>query len=401
MMIKIRSSNSPWLSLLPNCSVFIFVIVFSVACGGTDNNTLFNVEPSSDAVPASTVADNQSTNMPSNPNADPGAIRLLDYLNEITGQQVLSGQEQLFWDNEREPFFPSRQEQYVFDQVSKYPAVYSTGFGAFHLPGDDADLDLRNLIVSRRGEVVDAVIAHAAGGSIIQLDYNMIAPSRDDGAGVQDYRESAYSPQNIDDMLTNGSALNLEYENRLDEIAGYLTLLRNEGIPVLWRPFQAMNAPRFWWGQKSSFEELWQHQWRYFTEVHNLTNLIWVYSVNHWGQNSGPQWDSATYHPGHQFVDVLGVEIFRQFGHDFDQYVYDALLLLGEQRPIAITENGQMPDLASLRNTQPRWVYWSTWSGEGQVLEEGENPQNSQNLYIDNYVILDDYVITRDETELF
>jgi len=322
-----------------------------------------------------------------NPAADPGAIQLLGYLNELTGKQILSGQGQLFWDNEFAPHFPSTRETYVRNQVGHYPAVYSTDFGDFH---HDTDLVRRAEIVSRRGELIEAVLAHAQRGSIIQLNYHMVEPTEPDGSGLRNYRDGTYNPEFIDQMLDDGSPLNLEYEKRLDEIAGYLKRLRDEGIPVLWRPFHEMNGPWFWWSRQARFTELWQHQWRYFTEEHGLTNLIWVYSVNYWEQGSGPEWDPATYYPGHQFVDVLGVDTYRQYGHRFGKHVYDALLQLGDQRPIAITENGQMPDLATLRITQPRWVYWVTWFGDEE--------SSSAELYTANYVTLEPYVITQNET---
>jgi len=115
-----------------------------------------------------------------------------------------------------------------------------------------------------------------------------------------------------------------------------------------------------------------------------------VYSVNHWEQDSGIEWHPSTYYPGHQFVDVLGVDTYLQYGHNFDQYVHDTLLQIGEQRPIAITENGQMPDLVALRSSQPRWVYWTTWFGDEST--------SSQELYRDNYVMLEPYVVTQNET---
>lgn len=397
MTPKIRSSNLPWSSLLPNCTVFIFAIVLSVACGGTDDNALFSVEPNSATVDASNIADNQLTNLPSNPAADQGAIDLLNYLYQLSGKQILSGQEQLFWDNEFAPHFPSSREQYVYDQVGRYPAVYSTGFGSFHHEPDDGiddadDLVLRDQILARRASVVDAVIEHAQNKSIIQLHYHMVEPSELDGTGLRTYTNgAAYDPENISQMLTEGTLLNQEYEKRLDEIADYLATLRDEGIPVLWRPFHEMNGPWFWWGQSTRFQELWEHQWRYFTEERGLTNLIWVFSVNHWAPDRGPEWAPATYYPGHEFVDVLGVDMYRDLGHNFDQHIYDALLRLGEQRPIAITENGQMPDLATLRVTQPRWVYWNTWYGY-------EDLDTQQNLYRDNYVTLGAQVITQSET---
>lgn len=383
-MTSERSANWPRVSRSLNCILANFIIVFLVACGGTDNSNLYNAE-----VPVSTQlgAGSRSSNLPTNPNADRGAIQLLHYLNEISGKQVLSGQGQLFWDNEFSPHFPSVREQYVYDQIGKYPAIYTTDFGSFH---HDDDPDIRAAILARRGGVVDAAIEHAQSGSIIAMHYNMVEPTEPDGTGIRNYKDGVYNPDNIAQMLSNGSPLNEAYEQRLDEIAGYLARLRDEGIPVLWRPFHKMNGPWFWWGQQARFEELWQHQWRYFTEVHGLTNLVWVFSVSHWPLGRGPEWDPASYYPGHQYVDVLSADVILENGHKFDQHVYDALLQLGDQRPVGITESGQMPDLATLRKTQPMWVFWSTRSGD--------ESSSSQNLYRDNYVILDEYVITQDET---
>ena len=63
---------------------------------------------------------------------------------------------------------------------------------------------------------------------------------------------------------------------------------------------------------------------------------------------------------------------------------------LGEGRPIAFTENGQMPNLASMQSTQPNWVYWSTWSGF-----EGADAGNTSALY--DSVYGSPRVLTRDE----
>jgi len=134
MMVKDRSSNWLWAPfslnfilkfilkfMLPN-----FVVVFLVACGGTDNSSLYSADLPSALVSPQVSEDNRSANIPSNPGADQGAIELLSYLHELTGKQVLSGQGQLLWDNEFSPHVPSSREKYVYDQIGKYPAIYTT-----------------------------------------------------------------------------------------------------------------------------------------------------------------------------------------------------------------------------------------------------------------------------------
>jgi len=238
MMIRDGYSIWPWLSMVRRSMAFIVATVIVAGCEGSNSDSIYNARPQSDPVSAPAIVGDQPSNNPANPAADQGAIKLLNYLNELTGKQILSGQEQLFWDNEFAPHFPSSREQYIFDRVGQYPAVYSTDFGDFH---NETDPVLRADVVARRGEVVDAVIAHAQRGSIIQLHYHMVEPTEPDGTGLRRYTDGAYNSEYIDQILVKGSPLNQEYEQRLDEIAGYLARLRDEGIAVLWRPFHEID----------------------------------------------------------------------------------------------------------------------------------------------------------------
>lgn len=297
---------------------------------------------------------------PSNPNTGAEAKRLLEYLSDIGGKAILSGQESMFWDNQFAT--PSVRDKYVFERVDAYPALYSTDFGDFH---HESDLARRAEILNMRPGVVDAVTDYAAAGSVIQLHYHMVEPSEPDGSGLRKYTASApYNATLIERALTTGDPLNVEYLRRLDEIAGYLSILQERGVPVLWRPFHEMNGAWFWWGQQPGFTALWRHMWDYFTYTHNLNNLLWVFSVNYWPATAPTSMYPDNYYPGDDYVDVLGVDVYRLFGHAFDKRVHDHLLALGGGRPIAITENGVMPDLESLiASGQTRWTYWTTWFG--------------------------------------
>lgn len=303
------------------------------------------------------------------------AEALRNYLTQISGKHILSGQESMFSDGNG---FPSVRDAHVHKETKKYPVVYSSDFG-----------DVRQDNLYQRQNVVYNALAYAERGSIIQLHNHMVQPDRPDGAGFETMHGFKGDYPYMDDILQAGSELNVEHMRRLDELADYLQQLRDEGVAVLWRPYHEMNGEWFWWGQQPRYKELWIQQWQYFTHQRHLTNLVWVWSVNYFEEDAAID----VYYPGHSYVDVLGVDVYLKYGHHFDSHLHDKLRELGKGKPIAITENGEMPHVPTLRESQPFWVYWTTWWGH-----EGENENNSTRLYGDNYG--DAHVRTQGEVTL-
>jgi hypothetical protein len=104
----------------------------------------------------------------SNPNAIPQAKQLLQYLVNLSGQKILSGQESMF----SAGAFPSSDDKTVFQKTGKYPAIYTSDFG---------DVNTGNL--TDRNKVVSNAISYHAKGSIIVFQYHMIQPNLPDGSG--------------------------------------------------------------------------------------------------------------------------------------------------------------------------------------------------------------------------
>jgi hypothetical protein len=104
----------------------------------------------------------------SNPNAIPQAKQLLQYLVNLSGQKILSGQESMF----SAGAFPSSDVKTVFQKTGKYPAIYTSDFG---------DVNTGNL--SDRNKVVSNAISYHAKGSIIAFQYHMTQPNLPDGSG--------------------------------------------------------------------------------------------------------------------------------------------------------------------------------------------------------------------------
>lgn len=311
---------------------------------------------------------------PCNPNACAEAKALYQFLQDISGKQILSGQESMLSDG-----VPSSRDRYIFERVGKYPAVYCTDFG---------DVGKTNL--TDRRKVVSNCVKYSDSGSIIAIQYHMIQPDVADGSGFDAMHIKGSTYNKIGEILTEGSALNTEFKKRLDEIAGYFSTMQERGVAVLWRPFHEMNGDFFWWSYQDRFKELWKYTWKYLTETKKCNNLLWVFGVNHYPQGASGKAAPSYYYPGHEYVDVLSVDIYTEYGHKYEKRVHDDLRTLGGGKPIAIAENGTMPDIGAIKADQPYWTYWCTWWGF-----EGSNKGNTDALYNKNYS--DPSVLTRDE----
>ena len=324
------------------------------------------------------------TATPSNPNASSKARAVLQYLYNNMGNHTLSGQESMLWDSSWGNWVPSSRDQYVHKKTGKYPAVYSSDFGDF--AGDT---------VKDRGKVVDAALAYAQHGSIIELHYHMVQPDKSDGSGFNTLHIAGtdYGTAKIDQILKPGTSLNVEHLKRLDQIAGYLKVLRDKGVVVLWRPYHEMNGNWFWWSHQPRYKELWVQMWDRFTNYHKLNNLLWVFSCNYWHSGASGFNLPDRYYPGHNYVDIVGVDVYVEYSHSYDRRVHDALLKLGHGKPIAITENGEMPNISKIKESQPNWVYWVTW-----MKYETADHGNTDALY--RSVYSDPSVITRDEIDI-
>ena len=80
---------------------------------------------------------------------------------------------------------------------------------------------------------------------------------------------------------------------------------------TFFRPLHESNGAWFWWGQQdpAEFAALWQGMFRYLTDTKGLHNLLWVYSANR-NFDGTREMDPARYYPGHDYVDVLALDIY-------------------------------------------------------------------------------------------
>ena len=323
---------------------------------------------------------------PSDPDAAQHTKDVYSYLYSLKGSDggILSGQHSMIWDCSDSYPHTSQHDQYIHNRMGKWPAVFGSDFGDFNAS-----------TCAQRYKVKDYALAHAEQGAIVTLSYHLVQPDLEEcaGFGAMHIAGTSYGTSKIDQILQPGTALNLEHLRRLDEIAGYFKEFQDKDIVILWRPFHEMNGNWFWWSHQPRYKELWIQMWDRFTNYHGLDNLLWVFSVNHWNADATGNNLPDNYYPGDEYVDLLGVDVYKEYGANYDDYIHDKLTQLGGGKPLAITENGEMPMVSSLKNAQPNYVYWLTWHGF-QSAADG----NSDQLYDENYQ--HPLTITRDEIDI-
>ena len=295
----------------------------------------------------------------SNPNAGDETKRLYNFLTDIYGKYTLSGQ--YSGDN----MGSSSAEFYVIEQTTgKKPAILG--------------LDLIELSPSR--------LAHGSSGGqevpkqavdwwqnnngIVTLCWHWNAPDPYLEVNGKAWWQGFYSDAT---NFSLSKALSKEDEegynyliSDIDAIAETLAYLDDQHVPILWRPLHEgggdpkWHNPWFWWGSSGAeaYKELWKLMYDRLTNVHHINNLIWVWN----GQD-------PDYYPGDEYVDIIGYDIYADKGDVSSQkQIFDLMRsVTDENKIIALTENGVIPDPDATFADGSRWCWFATWNGEFMI----------------------------------
>jgi mannan endo-1,4-beta-mannosidase len=288
------------------------------------------------------------------------ARELLERLRAISGTRTMSGQHNY-------PNHGSLHSDAAARIGGAYPAVWGSDFG--FAGGDDKDS------VLARPQIVKEAIRQHQAGSVVTLMWHAVRPIEDEPVTFIDSIQGRVADGEWDDLLTPGTEIHARWIAQVDTVAGFLTQLRDAGVPVLWRPYHEMNGDWFWWCGRSGprgYSALWRALHDRLVRHHALDNLLWVWNANApSGEHAGPYGD---FYPGHDVVDVLASDIYRG---DFAMRYYDDLVALASGKPIAIGECGELPS-AEILNDQPLWCWFMTWSG---MIEHANTEETVRAVY--------------------
>lgn len=305
---------------------------------------------------------------PVNGNASNEVRQVLNYLENISGNQIIAGQHD-------KPSYPTQTYDRVYQITGSYPGIWGGDFGFMSGPNDT---------IYNREELVNQAIMKWNQGSIPAWTWHMVRPDKAEPntweAGVLCYAMSDYEFQQ---MTTPGTSFYQCFISRIDSVVWAFQALKEAGVPVLWRPFHEMNANWFWWGGNPTYSpKLYQIMYDRYTNYWGLDNIIWVWNVDRPINGAIEQ-----YYPGSQYVDVLSMDIYN---NDYKYEYYQTMLNLANGKPIALGEVGELPAVSILWQ-QPKWAYFMCWT---------EHLEGNNSLSFINDIYWQDKVITRGEISL-
>ncbi len=300
---------------------------------------------------------------PANPQASAEARKVLAYLESIQGQKMLAGHHVMYGG------MMERDLGYLVETTGKYPALIEFEAGIFARKYHEDYTSIQKQLVR------DAIDWWKAGGLVAMCWHwgNPLEP-------VNTYPNTKVK-FDIEVALKEGTPEHEALIKDLDVTAEMLQELRDANVPVLWRPLHEICGGWFWWsmqGQENA-EKLWRFIYAYYTDRHRLDNLLWVYSFS---QELRTDW-----FPGLEYMDVVGVDIYRE-GQQGKRAHFEKLASVAGGRPIALSECDLIPDPDAMKADGFLWNWFTTWHSRWMRKNE---PDKLKDIY--NH----DLVLTRDE----
>ena len=344
-----------------------------------------------------------------NPKASKEARNVYNFLLKQSGKKTLSGVQSSH--SHKNDFIDA-----VYNHTGKHPALAGYDFLFLQFsPTPEGWSWIQNY-----NDISAPKEQWAANGLVNYMwHWNVPNSKADWDNGVNNYNFDGYafySDQtsfDIREALKPGTWQNDFIMKDIEEVAGYLQLLENENIPVIWRPLHEAagnyglyegggSGAWFWWGRYGAepCKQLWRLLYDQLVNVHGLDNLIWVWTVDVVPTIPYAQERNLDWYPGDEYVDILGVDIYET-NTDAKTRQYQALVDLTKgKKLVTVSECGNIPDPSKCMDAGNRWSWfmvWPTADDNGSVLLNSPD-QNFKLNTLDYWkkVMGNQYVITRE-----
>lgn len=292
------------------------------------------------------ISSNKYEHRLSNQKASESALKTYNYIYDSFGSSMLTCQQESTWMGS-----PEYEMDYIKKVTGKLPAMRGLDFMNGDFDG----------VVKRSEEW------HEKGG-IVTICWHT-------GINGKGYRESLDDKPDFNKLLDPDTPEHKAMIANWDKAAAALATLRDEDIPVLWRPFHEFDGQWFWWGKggKDNFIKLWQMMYDYFTVEKELDNLIWVLGY------SGDVKDG--WYPGDEYCDIIGSDTYD---NSTNKKAWTRLSAMGTDKPMAFHECGNVPSVSKFEQDEDLWAWFMIWHTDHI---KGNDTENLKAVYNSDKVI--------------
>ena len=307
-----------------------------------------------------------------NAKASSAAKKVYNFLREQAGQKVLSGVQSGGTANNND------RVNEIFQKTGKHPAL--AGYDYIFLQysptpaGWDWVVDYGDISAAKEQWKANGLVSFMWHWNVPNSEADWEKGKAGDFSGYNFYCEK--TSFSITRALQEGTWENRFILQDIEKVAGYLKLLQQEGIPVLWRPLHeaagnytlyGANGAWFWWGRGGAepCKKLWKLLRDKLEGEYGLDNLIWVWTLD---ATPGAEKDYASWYPGNDQVDIVGVDIYAEDTEAKSRQHQAAVDLSGGHKLVTVSECGNIPDPGKCLAGGETWNWFLAWDLESYKL---------------------------------
>ena len=305
-----------------------------------------------------------------NPNITESAQKLLNYLVETAGKGIITGQ--------HTQTIPMEEISQIRSITGKEPKLRGFELLAYspNINYDDATEPCLTEVYENRNTLDVALEWTKSTEGIVTFTFHWFSPTG--GHDKSFYMENTdFDAQQI---LIEGTPERTAFYHDMDVIAQELKKFQDADIPVLWRPFHEADGTWFWWGAKGPVvaSKLYCMMYDYYTNVHHLNNLLWVWNC--------PVKEA---YPGDEYVDVVSMDIYLEKFEktDYHEQYQKLIQTTSAEKVAALAEIGYLPDAEMLEKSRIPWAYYMTWSKDFCLTEKFNTNEHLKSMYNSSYSI--------------
>lgn len=305
-----------------------------------------------------------------NPNTTEKAKELLNFLSEIAGKAIITGQ--------HTQTNPMEEIDYICRETGKEPLLRGFELLAYspNINYSNATEECLTEVYENQNTMETALKWAKETSGIVTLSFHWFSP-------LGGHDKSFYARNtdfDAEQVLIDSTPERKAFYHDMDVIAAELKKFLDADVPVLWRPFHESDGDWFWWGAKGSetARELYKLMFDHYTKVHHLDNLLWVWNCR-----------LPEGYPGDEYVDIVSVDIYlkKYMKTDYRDDYCNLLKATSRNKVAALAEVGYMPDIHLLEQSHTPWAYYMTWSKEFCIGEQYNTAEQLKAMYSSSYAI--------------
>lgn len=308
--------------------------------------------------------------IPCNPRATDEVKAVLRYINELSGNGIMTGQ--------HTQTTVQKELRYIEEVTGKLPALCGFELLAYspNINYDDASEACLIEVEENKNTLDNAWDWALNKRGLVTFTWHWFSPfgSRDKGF----YAEHTTFDASL--AIVEGTEEHKALIADMDHMAELLKPFRDQRVPILWRPFHESEGRWFWWGAKGPevAKRLYRIMYERYTKVHDLNHLIWV-------------WNSPLPegYVGDDVCDIISCDLYPpKHTHTDLQKEYTALrTITNAPKPAALGEIGVLPSIPMLSETRIPWVWYMTWSNEFGASDQWTSKEELKRAYNHPYAV--------------